>query len=138
MRAIRISFLHMLKFVKKDMMLLAAVIAPFLIGMIIRLGIPFIEKMLIKAIGYNTVLEPYYSLFDIFYAAACIPYLYHYSEIFFYPDIYVYLPYRIPVCVYNAVRHGFRNCRPDIIQFADCRIKLCDKGRYRTSRKAFI
>ena len=69
MRAVKISFFHMLRFVREDMMLLAAGILPFLIGVVIRLGITYIEKLLTNAIGTNAVLQPYYSLFDIFYAA---------------------------------------------------------------------
>ncbi|WP_035794003.1 hypothetical protein [Butyrivibrio sp. AE3006] len=69
MRAVKISFFHMLRFVREDMMLLAAGILPFLIGVVIRLGIPYIEKLLTNAIGTNAVLKPYYSLFDIFYAS---------------------------------------------------------------------
>jgi fluoroquinolone transport system permease protein len=69
MRAVRISFFQMLKFIRKDMMLAAAGILPIFIGAIIRFGIPFIEKLLMSAIGADSVLQPYYSLFDIFYAA---------------------------------------------------------------------
>ena len=69
MRAIRFSFLHMLKFVKKDMMLLAAGVSPFLIGLAIRYGIPFIEKELIHFTNLPYVLSPYYSLFDILFTA---------------------------------------------------------------------
>lgn len=69
MRTVKISFFHMLRFVREDMMLLAAGILPFLIGVVIRLGIPYIEKLLTNVIGTNAVLQPYYSLFDIFYAS---------------------------------------------------------------------
>ena len=69
MRAIRISFLHMLKFVRKDMMLLAAGLSPFLMGAAIRLGIPAIDRALRAFTGLPQILEPYYSLFDIFYAS---------------------------------------------------------------------
>ena len=69
MRAIRISFLHMLRFVKKDMMLLAAGLSPFLMGTAIRFGIPAIDKALCQFTGLSQILSPYYSLFDIFYAA---------------------------------------------------------------------
>ena len=69
MRAIKISFLHMLRFVKKDMMLLAAGISPVLMGIAIKLGIPAIDKALCGFTGRSQILSPYYSLFDIFYAA---------------------------------------------------------------------
>ena len=45
MRACRLSFLHMLKFMKKDMMLLAAGVSPVLMGLAIRLGIPALEQL---------------------------------------------------------------------------------------------
>ena len=69
MRAIRLSFLHMLRFVRKDMMLLAAGLAPFLMGAAIRFGIPVIDETLKAVTGLPQILRPYYSLFDIFYAA---------------------------------------------------------------------
>ena len=69
MKAIQISFLHMLKFVKKDMMLLAAGLSPFLMGAAIKFGIPLIDSALIRLTGLPQILEPYYSLFDIFYTA---------------------------------------------------------------------
>ncbi len=69
MKAIKISFFHMLRFVRKDMMLLAAGISPFLMGVAIRFGIPSIDKILMEVTGMSQILRPYYSLFDIFYAA---------------------------------------------------------------------
>ena len=69
MRAIRFSFLHMLRFVKKDMMLLACGVSPFFIGAVIRFGIPAIERELVRFTGLSCVMSPYYSLFDILYAA---------------------------------------------------------------------
>ena len=69
MRAERLSFLQMLKFIRKDMMLLAAGVSPFMIGAVIRFGIPYIEKLLCRFTGLPAILEPYYSLFDIFFTA---------------------------------------------------------------------
>ena len=69
MRAIRLSFLQMLRFVRKDMMLLAAGLAPFLMGAAIRFGIPVIDEALMAITKRPQILGPYYSLFDIFYAA---------------------------------------------------------------------
>ena len=69
MRAIRLSFIQMLRFVRRDMMLLAAGLAPFLMGAAIRLGIPLMEEALMTITGRPYILAPYYSLFDIFYAA---------------------------------------------------------------------
>jgi fluoroquinolone transport system permease protein len=59
----------MLGFIRKDMMLLAAGVSPFFIGAVIRFGIPFSERMLTDVTGLPYVLAPYFSLFDIFYAA---------------------------------------------------------------------
>lgn len=69
MRAIRLSFYHMLKFIRKDMMLFVAGLAPLLAGAAIRFGVPFAEKMLTRFTGLSAVLFPYYSLFDIFFAS---------------------------------------------------------------------
>lgn len=69
MRAIRLSFLHMLKFIRNDMMLFAAMTAPVLAGMAIKFIVPFIEKTLIRFTGLNAVISPYYGLFDIFFAS---------------------------------------------------------------------
>lgn len=69
MRMVKYSFLHMLKFVRKDMMLLAAGLSPLLIGVAILFGIPFIEKELVLITGLPFVMAPYYSLFDILYTA---------------------------------------------------------------------
>ena len=68
-RSISISFIHMLKFVKKDMMLLAAGVSPVMIGAAIRFGIPFIESLLVKYTGLPHVMEPYYGLIDILFSA---------------------------------------------------------------------
>lgn len=69
MRAIRLSFLHMLKFIRHDMMLFAVLPAPVLVGMVIKFVVPFIPKMLIQFLGTTAVLSPYYGLFDIFFAS---------------------------------------------------------------------
>ena len=69
MRAIRLSFLHMLKLIRHDMMLFAAGLAPLLAGVAIRFGVPFLEKLLISYAGAEAVLSPYYGLFDIFFAS---------------------------------------------------------------------
>ncbi len=68
MRIICRSFWQMLFFVKRDMMLLAACAAPILAGLAIRLGIPFLESMLVKWVGLPMILTPFFGLFDLFYA----------------------------------------------------------------------
>lgn len=67
MKAIRLSFIHMLLFVRRDMMLLAACLTPFLAGIFFRFAVPFLEKILINWSGTREVLGPYYELIDLFY-----------------------------------------------------------------------
>ena len=69
MRAVKLSFLHMLKLIRHDMMLFAAGLAPLLAGIAIKFGVPFLEKMLVSYTGAEAVLTPYYGLFDIFFAS---------------------------------------------------------------------
>lgn len=69
MRVIRLSFFHMLKVVKHDRMLFAALMSPVLAGIAIHFGVPFAENMLIQMTGLSAVLMPYYCLFDIFFAS---------------------------------------------------------------------
>jgi fluoroquinolone transport system permease protein len=59
----------MLKFMKHDMMLLAAGSAPVLAGFAIRFLIPIMEKALCHYTGRSHIMVPYYGLFDIFYSA---------------------------------------------------------------------
>ena len=68
MRTILSSFLQMIKFVRKDKMLFAAMIAPLLAGIAIHFGVPVAEKELIHMTGIQAVLSPYYGLFDVFFA----------------------------------------------------------------------
>ena len=68
MRAVRLSFLHMLKLIRQDRMLLAAGLAPFLAGLAIRFAAPLAESGLIRLTGTEAVLAPYYALFDLFFA----------------------------------------------------------------------
>lgn len=68
MRTILSSFLHMIKFVRKDKMLFAAMIAPLLAGIAIHFGVTVAEKELIHMTGMQAVLSPYYGLFDVFFA----------------------------------------------------------------------
>lgn len=69
MRAIRRSFLQMIKMIKHDLMLFASCIAPILAGIAIKFVVPMIEKMLMEWTGRDMVLYPYYGLFDLFFAA---------------------------------------------------------------------
>lgn len=69
MKAIRISFMHMVKLMHHDLMLIAACIAPILAGIAVKFAVPFLEKMLIEWTGKGAILLNYYGLFDIFLAA---------------------------------------------------------------------
>ncbi len=68
MKPILYSFIHMLKSIRRDMMLFAACLAPLLAGAAIKYVIPFIEKVLISQIGLSAVIRPYYGLFDIIFS----------------------------------------------------------------------
>ena len=63
------SFFMMMKFIKKDSMLIAASFAPVLAGIAIKCGIPYLEKILTSYLKKEFILSPYYSLFDIFFAS---------------------------------------------------------------------
>lgn len=67
MRAVRLSFLHMLACLRRDRMLLAACAAPVLAGLFFRFGIPFLEAVLTEWLRRPAVLSPYYRLIDIFF-----------------------------------------------------------------------
>lgn len=66
MKAVRIAFLQMLSFLRRDMMLAAASIAPVLIGLVFRFGLPALEKVLIGYFHRTECLAPFYEIFDIF------------------------------------------------------------------------
>ncbi len=68
MKPILFSFLQMLKSVKRDRMLVAACIAPLLVGIAIKYAIPFMEEILIAQTNRREILHPYYGLFDIFFS----------------------------------------------------------------------
>ena len=58
----------MLKSVKRDRMLVAACVAPLLVGIAIKYAIPFMEEILIAQTNRREILCPYYGLFDIFFS----------------------------------------------------------------------
>lgn len=68
MKPILSSFLQMLKSVKRDRMLVAACVAPLLVGIAIKYAIPFMEEILIAQTNRREILRPYYGLFDIFFS----------------------------------------------------------------------
>lgn len=59
MRAVRLSFFHMLKIVMQDKMLFAALMSPIFAGIAIHFGVPVAEKLLIQETGLTAVLTPY-------------------------------------------------------------------------------
>ena len=69
MRALWLSFLHMLRLIRRDRMLLAAGLAPLLAGIAIRTAVPLAEGSLVRLTGAEAVLAPYYGLFDLFLAS---------------------------------------------------------------------
>ncbi|MCM1119359.1 MAG: ABC transporter permease [bacterium] len=68
MRAIRLSFLQMLTYMRRDRMLFAACLAPVLAGVLFRFAIPLLETALTDYLQLPTVIAPYYALIDIFLA----------------------------------------------------------------------
>ena len=69
MRAIHLSFLHMMKVVMHDKMLFAALISPLLAVTAIRFLVPGAENALIQMTDFPVLLSPYYGLFDIFFVS---------------------------------------------------------------------
>ncbi|MCM1174920.1 MAG: ABC transporter permease, partial [Blautia sp.] len=65
MKMIWSSFKQMIACIKKDFMLYLACALPVLLGVMIRFGVPALEKFLCGWLVKMSVLEPYYILFDI-------------------------------------------------------------------------
>lgn len=68
MRAIRLSFLQMLTYMRRDRMLFAACLAPVLAGVLFRFAIPLLEAALTDYLLLPAIIAPYYALIDIFLA----------------------------------------------------------------------
>lgn len=68
MRAVRVCFLQMLAYMRRDRMLFAACLAPVLAGLLFRFAIPLLETVLMDWFRLPAVLPPYYALIDIFFA----------------------------------------------------------------------
>lgn len=68
MKAIRLCFLQMLAYMRRDMMLFAACLAPILAGVMFRFGVPILEGALTERLGRAEVIAPYYALIDTFLA----------------------------------------------------------------------
>ena len=65
MNPVYISFSRFIKEIFKDAMLAAISFLPVFLGVLFRLGIPFLEAFLISRTGLSEVLSPYYLLFDL-------------------------------------------------------------------------
>lgn len=68
MKAIRLSFFQILAYMRRDMMLFAACLAPILAGLLFRFGIPLLEAALTDWFSISAILSPYYALIDILFA----------------------------------------------------------------------
>lgn len=68
MRAIRLCFFQMLAYMRRDMMLFAACLAPVLAGLFFRFAIPFGEAVLTDWFHLSAVISPYYALIDVLFA----------------------------------------------------------------------
>lgn len=62
------AFLQYLEQIFKDAMLILLFIAPVLIGLFFRYGIPLFQRVLTDKFGLADILPPYYLLFDLFLA----------------------------------------------------------------------
>ena len=68
MKAIRLSFFQILAYLRRDMMLFAACLAPILAGLVFRFAIPLLEGALTDWFHIPAILYPYYALIDAFFA----------------------------------------------------------------------
>lgn len=68
MRAIRLSFIQMFLFMRRDMMLFVASLTPIFTGLLFRFAIPLLEAALTDCFHIPAVISPYYALIDIYYA----------------------------------------------------------------------
>lgn len=57
-------FQYMIKQVRREMMLILLMVAPILIGIFFRLGVPFLEKNVLIRYGLESLLVPYYEIFS--------------------------------------------------------------------------
>lgn len=61
-------FRNMVKQITREMMMVMLVIAPLLIGMFLKIGIPLLESKLLVHYGMEEILIPYYELFSWLFA----------------------------------------------------------------------
>jgi len=63
-----ISFKQFLSQIRQDAMLFIVCFTPILSGLLIKFGIPFAEKLLIRQFGFTELITPYYLVFDLLLA----------------------------------------------------------------------
>lgn len=68
MRAVRMCFLQMLLFIKKDRMLSAACFAPLLAGAAFRFLVPVLDRKMAGWFSGTLILRPYYGLIDVLFS----------------------------------------------------------------------
>lgn len=78
MNAVCLSFCLMLRMIRRDMMLAAALLGPVLAGVAMRGGVPFLESLLATWTGEAAALTPYYGLADVFLSSLA-PVLYGFA-----------------------------------------------------------
>ena len=64
MRAINKMFIYMVKQITREMMMIMLVIAPVLVGMFFRIGIPLLENNVLIHYGLEKIIAPYYEIFS--------------------------------------------------------------------------
>ena len=64
MRAVNRMFIYMVKQITQEMMMLMLCIAPVLVGVFFRIGIPFLENTVLKHYGFERMMIPYYEIFS--------------------------------------------------------------------------
>ena len=64
MRAVNKMFIYMVKQITQEMMMLMLCIAPVLVGVFFRIGIPFLENTVLKHYGFERMMIPYYEIFS--------------------------------------------------------------------------
>lgn len=64
MRAINKMFIYMVKQITREMMMIMLVIAPVLVGVFFRIGIPLLENNVLIHYGLEKIIVPYYEIFS--------------------------------------------------------------------------
>lgn len=64
------SFTMFIRQIIEDYMLVGVIVAPILMGVAFRFGLPFAEGLLTSQLSVSQILSPYYLLFDLFMCIA--------------------------------------------------------------------